>query len=67
MADRQEGQVFLMKRYLDKAKLVDGLKHASKRELVMETQVVVEEGCETIDIYVPRDIFCFPYFGNILM
>ena len=45
MADRQEGQVFLMKRNLDKAKLMDGLKHASKRELVMETQVVVEEGC----------------------
>ena len=45
MAERKEGQVFLMKRNLDNANLMDGLKHASKRELVMETQVVVEEGC----------------------
>ena len=32
-----------MKRYFDKAKLMDGLKHANKRDLVVETKVVVEE------------------------
>ena len=43
MADREEGEVFLMKRYFDKAKLMDGLKHANKRDLVVETNVLVEE------------------------
>ena len=38
MADREEGEVFLMKRYFDKAKLMDGLKHANKRDLVVETK-----------------------------
>ena len=36
MADREEGEVFLMKRYFDKAKLMDGLKHANERDLVVE-------------------------------
>ena len=43
MADRAEGEVFLMKRYFDKAKLMDGLKHADKRDLVVKTKVIVEE------------------------
>ena len=34
----EEGEVFLMKRYFDKAKLMDGLKHANKRDLVVETK-----------------------------
>ena len=43
MAERAEGEVFLMKRYFDKAKLMDGLKHADKRDLVVKTKVIVEE------------------------
>ena len=43
MADREEGEVLLMKRHPDKAKLMDGLKHANKRDLVVKTKVIVEE------------------------